>query len=87
MKLSDLDCKDLVQKIESLKGVEECYAVKHLSQFLNGTMSVSSKKGKRLKMQVAFPAEIVLNSPDSVPMNESDWKLQPLLVFVKLKKD
>jgi hypothetical protein len=79
MMVSLQDINDAVKKV---KGVDEVYAHK-MSEFQCGVFCRDKKN--LIKMTVAFPAsECVNDNVKGIPLKVGDWKLIPLLVFVKV---
>lgn len=68
------------EAIEQMKLLGKIYGVQHISDFYAGTVRITKD---RLKMQLGFPAEEVLKNPKSIAISIKDYKLIPLIVWIK----
>jgi len=73
------DCLKSIKKLGTISGAN------HISDFWGGG-SVSINKQSQLKMSVVFPGDQCLKNPQSVPLTTSDYKLIPLVIWIKPKK-
>ena len=68
--------------IEKVDGVSEAYTHR-LSEFQDG--SFSRNKNGKLRIQISLPAsDVVVDDVKGIPLRMGDWKLIPLLVFVRV---
>ena len=83
---------DFLEKIRhavsKVDGVCKCVSSCHISQFYDGDIKICRSKDRKrlkLKIEISLPAEEILMDKESVALKHDDWKLHPIISFVKVR--